>query len=492
MAPYPHPHGGLSRAPGVGMGSQTTVRMSLPTVLGLGMLAAILVLLLQRLHADSTNTLRFSQRELSRLDAEPFASGSVASSALHNAGEADKDSARKVAAADAEAALNMKAISSSSSSSSSSSQRRSSEDGPKKKTVHFVVTSNGNRYMNWQTRVLYRSFLRQAVAENSALAAFTRILHRTSDDELMQEIPTLRFDPLQPDCDVWCSYPVADRADAIARWLETDDAKRHEYVLVGETDYLFMKPLTVSSLPPATSMGFPFGYIVPAHESVRDVVRRHVDDKYRLEDVPQTGNAPQLLRTSDLAKVVPLWVQKTRDIDLDDAAREKLGWVREMYAYSIASAEAGLSHDLLVPPRNRLMVQPPADEALGDACFAHYTWGGFLHVDGKKVWGWDKREYGNGQYGDEPARMVEIPAMPPYDAKFTTQDNVPWTRAKYELYEEFTRHFNLAVRDVNAVNNGIPTGFATWQEAAQAARPSERAKLARMRVEEAERAKAGR
>lgn len=209
-------------------------------------------------------------------------------------------------------------------------KREVSSSAPFTASVHVVVTSNGNRYMNWQTRVFYRSFLKVQNEEGCALAAFTRVLHRTTDDELVHEIPTQRFDPLHPDCDVWCSYPVADRANAIQQWLATPASKRHEYVLVGETDYVFMRPLKVHSLPESTSMGFPFGYIVPTHDSVRQVVRRHVSAAVRIEDVPQTGNAPQLLRHADLAKVVPLWVEKTNDIERDVEAREKLGWIREM------------------------------------------------------------------------------------------------------------------------------------------------------------------
>ncbi len=52
-----------------------------------------------------------------------------------------------------------------------------------------------------------------------------------SDDELMFEIPTQRFDPKHPECDIWCSYPVADRAAAIAEWLETDDANQYGKIL---------------------------------------------------------------------------------------------------------------------------------------------------------------------------------------------------------------------------------------------------------------------
>ncbi len=49
---------------------------------------------------------------------------------------------------------------------------------------------------------------------------FTRVLHRGSPDELMDEVPTFRANPLQPACDNWCEYPVSDRANAVRQFLE--------------------------------------------------------------------------------------------------------------------------------------------------------------------------------------------------------------------------------------------------------------------------------
>jgi hypothetical protein len=49
--------------------------------------------------------------------------------------------------------------------------------------------------------------------------------------------------------------------------------------------------------------------------------------------------------------------------------------------------------------RHYIMVQPPADDAPGAACIAHYTWGAVFHQDtkeGPEVWRWDKREYASG------------------------------------------------------------------------------------------------
>ena len=58
--------------------------------------------------------------------------------------------------------------------------------------LHTVLTSSGNAYMNWQTRIMYATYKKHAAAPGSILKAFTRILHRGKDDELMMEVPTMR------------------------------------------------------------------------------------------------------------------------------------------------------------------------------------------------------------------------------------------------------------------------------------------------------------
>jgi hypothetical protein len=54
-------------------------------------------------------------------------------------------------------------------------------------TVHTLCTSNGSPYVNFQTRIMYGSYkLAQKMPGGEILAGFTRILHRTVDDELME------------------------------------------------------------------------------------------------------------------------------------------------------------------------------------------------------------------------------------------------------------------------------------------------------------------
>ena len=163
--------------------------------------------------------------------------------------------------------------------------------------IHVIVTSNGSPYLNYQTRLLFASWRRvkeregereerereggedergERGRENSTktrMAGFTRILHRSTADALASQVPTLRVAPRTPACDEWCPFPVADRPEAVrsffaalrssgsssSSWsggrkipgFEDDEegaggsAASSLFFFLAETDYLFLRPLTV-------------------------------------------------------------------------------------------------------------------------------------------------------------------------------------------------------------------------------------------------------
>lgn len=55
----------------------------------------------------------------------------------------------------------------------------------------------------------------------------------------------------------------------------------------------------------------------------------------------------------------------------------------------------GIDVELLEPPANPLMSQPPHDTLLGDGALCHYTWATILEEKENKteVWRFEKREY---------------------------------------------------------------------------------------------------
>ena len=43
---------------------------------------------------------------------------------------------------------------------------------------------------------------------------------------LCLQIPTFRATPLHPECDKYCDFPVADRANAVQQWIDAVQAKK--------------------------------------------------------------------------------------------------------------------------------------------------------------------------------------------------------------------------------------------------------------------------
>eukprot|EP00245_Coleochaete_scutata_P006796 TRINITY_DN21580_c0_g1_i1.p1 TRINITY_DN21580_c0_g1~~TRINITY_DN21580_c0_g1_i1.p1 ORF type:complete len:801 (+),score=219.38 TRINITY_DN21580_c0_g1_i1:188-2590(+) len=296
--------------------------------------------------------------------------------------------------------------------------------------IHVMVTSNGSPYMNWQTRIMYYHYNKVANLPGSDMKYFTRVLHRGSNDPLMDDIPTVRVEPLDPTCDVWCDYPVASRPWAIQQWLDSGDVKG-DWIFMIETDYIFVKPVSIPAS--GRALGFPFGYIIPTYPTITEVMARFYPPPGRLEDIPGTGNAPVLARTEDVRKVLPIWVKVTADIEKDEEAKEKLGWVREMYAFSIATALAKMPIDLPPVPQ-AIMVQPPADGIVGDAAILHYTWASEVKdANDKVIFLWDKRKW-NYEKGLPP-----VSKDPPEEASYAVKLLIKLINEAIMAMPKFTR-----------------------------------------------------
>jgi hypothetical protein len=64
-----------------------------------------------------------------------------------------------------------------------------------------------------------------------------------------------------------------------------------------------------------------------------------------------------------------------------------------MYAWcvSVHKNNVELVHEL--PPKSKLISQPPHNWDLGQAAMLHYTWGTLYFKDDKEVWRFDKRDW---------------------------------------------------------------------------------------------------
>ena len=248
--------------------------------------------------------------------------------------------------------------------------------------LHTVLTSSGNAYMNWQTRIMYATYKKHAAAPGSILEAFTRILHRGKDDELMMEVPTMRFDPNQAKCDLWCDHPVADRSlSLIAQWSRTTDSTRCSHVMMVETDYIYVRsPSPSILLPPGRATAFKYAYISQAERDMRAVYRntwrntRGEEDGGEGVQPPAHGKRPDVPERTRPARggaAVGGIRGAHGDAGGDGRRRMAQGHVRVGRRRARRGGEEHEGELAGVAAHGAAS----ADDALGEAFILHYTWG---------------------------------------------------------------------------------------------------------------------
>lgn len=304
-------------------------------------------------------------------------------------------------------------------------------------------------FADYQMRIAYASYrVMQKMPGGDRHTAFTRILHRTNRDRdiLEDEIPTFRADPLQPACDDWCEYPVSDRANAVKQfWQHGKDAGllKEDWFYMIESDYVFVKPLELPQGKHATdkAYGFSFYYINPsAHAEEMKILYPGGDPS----TVASTGPAPILMTLDTWLDVTDVWERMTALIESEETIKKKLGWVREMYGFSVALAIKGIDIVTDRSQENRFICEPPIFDGLGNAHAFHYTLPTiFKTLQDEDVWGYDKRAH------VEPSEVVQIPNIeppPPFkQGQWKFIEGNPVTREKYDTIAMMISYMNKAI-----------------------------------------------
>ena len=262
---------------------------------------------------------------------------------------------------------------------------------------HVMLTANEQSYVAWQSRIMYQRYLKLLSSEHSgAFGGFTRVLHSERADNLMDEIPSVVVDPLPKGVDE--GYVVLNRPFAIKQWLKKYNFAE-EYVFMTEPDHLYLRPIPLLAQPKLAA-AFPFFYINPKDPKFTPIVQKFNKVNADLKDFAPIGNSPVMIHKDELKKVCTVWDTLAIKMKQDPETNSAFGWVLEMWAYSIASAQVGVKYDL-VP---EFMLQPPWDkteEVPGGkkGYILHYTYGQDFNEKGKftpgKVgkWHWDKRDF---------------------------------------------------------------------------------------------------
>ena len=226
---------------------------------------------------------------------------------------------------------------------------------PTRKPYHTILTATAQVYQQWQCRVMYHHWKKQRALDPvgeacTELTGFTRLVaNRDGDpDGLEGEIPSYFVKEYgHRDLARFHGYRVINRPYSVVQFLRTPYWKERvteQYVYVAETDHILLQPL-----PNRATLGSPMAYVFnymgpnPAHSSI--ISRMWPDGgSSGYKRVQPIGPSPVVIHKLDLERIAHEWHETAVALKTDQEADSRLGWVIEMWGYSIAAAKIGLKH----------------------------------------------------------------------------------------------------------------------------------------------------
>ncbi|KAG1662465.1 hypothetical protein FOA52_009673 [Chlamydomonas sp. UWO 241] len=340
-------------------------------------------------------------------------------------------------------------------------------------TIHCILPSDGGAYQNLQSRILYASYnLVRQMPGGEKMTGFTRILHRTVPDLLMEEIPTYQvWDIWHTECDHGCSFPVVNRPQAVMQFMRAagkdPSLLKGAWLLMIEADYVFMQPVRPPGNahdPSASGEQYLFDYIMPQHPDAAPHIQKLYGPGNDINEVPASGPAPVILRHEEWLVIGTDYERLSTEMESDAAIVKQLAWVREMYTWDVAIAmHPEIKIRTLKPPNSTLMCQPPFDIALNNASFTHYTWGalyyeGLQSQGGKNIYKWDKREF---MGVEQVLKPTNVPMPPEFREGLSLTFDQLLTRERHELVVAELTQLNKAIDTLPDLHEHAKTVQAT-------------------------------
>jgi hypothetical protein len=257
-------------------------------------------------------------------------------------------------------------------------------------TIRTIFSSEDTDYLYWQVQLL--AYSHQRVGQPGEITCL--VAHdgdappRLVDGVDMYVTRQASPHPVSGD-----DYKPYNKPASLLQWLEeTPDSD--ETLLVIDPDCVFLEPIDreVESGQPVGEQIFFMSNTAPA---CVEIIRRHCR---RNESLVQPVGVPLLIQRSDLLSICPRWLELTAEMREDKFTREEIPWICEMWGYSIAAAEAGITHEL--GHRQQFPTEDITDRPL-----IHYSYATESH---DKDWKWDKRDYS--AWSKPPSAPDEIPA----------------------------------------------------------------------------------
>lgn len=198
-----------------------------------------------------------------------------------------------------------------------------------------IISAEDNPYQIWQLKLL--SYTHQRVGQSGPLVFLLATPNKESSLDLgnhSQVIPSrlLSKHPVTGDF-----YPPYNKPASLLDYLSSVPPSDHIYLLL-DPDMIF-----VSSWDPDLIKDRPIGedtlYMNPYKDPGPFLIPRYCRRNHHLV---QPLGFPIVIHDHLLRDIVDRWYLLTENMRSDVSTRSKAGWVSEMWAFTIACAEAGL------------------------------------------------------------------------------------------------------------------------------------------------------
>ncbi|KAG8462690.1 hypothetical protein KFE25_004666 [Diacronema lutheri] len=272
-----------------------------------------------------------------------------------------------------------------------------------RRPYHVLMTAASGKYQEWQSRIAYYHYLKQKrLNPCSEMGGFTRLVNLPGGrpDRLVDEMPSVVVKQLSGGRGDGGDYGfiVMNRPWGVMQLLKTAHWAKivEEYVLIMETDHLFMHP-PLNKATPTSPSAFKFYYMNSKDPKFIPVIRKYWTGS--LDDVDPVGPSPAIMTKTMLEKLTPAWWDFSLRMKRDDPdANREFGWVLEMWGYTLGALSLGIRH--VVDPDFQCEPQGTGMDGMSLYPIYHYT----FDVRTERVWSISKRTF-HGRYFPKNHRL---------------------------------------------------------------------------------------
>ena len=290
---------------------------------------------------------------------------------------------------------------------------------PNRRPYHTLLTGQGTFYNQWQARIMYFHWKKQAAAGGACteMTGFTRICASKDGlpDGVEKYIPSVFLPQLTTEVLAkYGHFGVLNRPHSVVEFFKNPENRKRikeRYVYVAETDHVLMQPMpNLATETEAAAHAFGYMHASSHHQKVVDLCVKGVSWR----DLQPVGPSPLIIKLDDLERVAQRWLDYSYILRADPFPKNIIqDWVLEMWGYAIAAASLGIRHKIIPS----FQIEPNAyahtsEDFYKRSYIFHYTYGIEYRLDGRPQgfntigeWSMDKRHYG----GAYPPPNLEKP-----------------------------------------------------------------------------------